>query len=184
MLRRRDLTPRTSPSSPSSSVFAKHIDVDWYKSLQQPNVSITSLPLTSAGPKTVTLRPGRHYPPMSNTTSSAPTEQKTHSRRHPDHGQRLRNRRMATPPRRNGAQQPIPLRPLVPVYSHWNASYTRKGQMMCYFRLTEWLFAAMRAVVGVWYTLVKGRRGFEGADRKVCGVTEGVCDEWAGCCSE
>jgi hypothetical protein len=180
LLRRRDLTPRTSPSSPSSSVFAKHIDVDWYKSLQQPNVSITSLPLTSAGPKTVTLRPGRHYPPMSNTTSSAPTEQKTI----------LANILIMA----NGYETGEWLHPLdvtgrnnQSLYDLWSPCIhtgTRKGQMMRYFRLTLWLFAAMRAVAGVWYTLVKGRRGFEGADRRVCGVTEGVCDEWAGCCSE
>lgn len=53
------------------------IDEGYYESFQDPRISITSLPLTAAGPKTVTLGPGRHYPPMSKVDSKAPTEQKT-----------------------------------------------------------------------------------------------------------
>jgi cation diffusion facilitator CzcD-associated flavoprotein CzcO len=64
--------------TPDYEVFCKRrvVDVDWYKSLQKDNVSITSLPMTAIGPKTVTLGPGRQYPAMSKTDSKAPTEQK------------------------------------------------------------------------------------------------------------
>jgi predicted transcriptional regulator len=35
------------------------------------------MPMTAVGKKSVTLGPGRQYPPMGKTESSAPTEQKT-----------------------------------------------------------------------------------------------------------
>jgi cation diffusion facilitator CzcD-associated flavoprotein CzcO len=65
--------------TPDYEVFCKRrvIDVDWYKSLQRDNVEITSMPMTAVGRNSVTLGPGRQYPPMSKTESSAPTEQKT-----------------------------------------------------------------------------------------------------------
>ena len=65
--------------TPDYEVFCKRrvIDVDWYKSLQNDKVEITSLPMTAVGAKTVTLGPGRQYPPMSKTDSSAPIEEKT-----------------------------------------------------------------------------------------------------------
>ena len=65
--------------TPDYEIFCKRrvVDVDWYKSLQKDNVSITSQPMTAIGPKTVTLGPGRNYPPLSKTTSEAPTDEKT-----------------------------------------------------------------------------------------------------------
>ena len=63
--------------TPDYEVFCKRrvVDVDWYKSLQNDKVDITSLPMTAVGAKTVTLGPGRQYPSMSKD-SSAPTEKK------------------------------------------------------------------------------------------------------------
>ncbi len=65
--------------TPDYEVFCKRrvVDEGWYKSLQLPNVEITTLPLTSIQPRSVTLGPGRHYPPMSKTESKAPTEERT-----------------------------------------------------------------------------------------------------------
>ncbi|RMZ77538.1 hypothetical protein DV737_g4336, partial [Chaetothyriales sp. CBS 132003] len=62
--------------TPNYEVFCKRrvIDDGWYKSLQHPDVEITSLPLTRIDGSTVQLGPGRHYPPMSVTDSKAPTE--------------------------------------------------------------------------------------------------------------
>jgi cation diffusion facilitator CzcD-associated flavoprotein CzcO len=53
------------------------IDTDWFRALQNPKVELTSLPLTSIQEHTVTLGPGRHYPPMSKTDSKAPTAART-----------------------------------------------------------------------------------------------------------
>jgi cation diffusion facilitator CzcD-associated flavoprotein CzcO len=53
------------------------IDTDWFRSLQNPKIDLTSLPLTSIQAHTVTLGPGRHYPPMSRTSSQAPTAERT-----------------------------------------------------------------------------------------------------------
>ncbi|KIX08108.1 uncharacterized protein Z518_02764 [Rhinocladiella mackenziei CBS 650.93] len=50
------------------------MDEGWFASLQKPNVGITTLPITSIQPRSVTLGPGRHYPPMSKSSSTAPTE--------------------------------------------------------------------------------------------------------------
>jgi cation diffusion facilitator CzcD-associated flavoprotein CzcO len=65
--------------TPDYEVFCKRriIDEGWFKSLQNPNVEITTLPLTSIQPRSVTLGPGRYYPPMSKTDSTVPTEEKT-----------------------------------------------------------------------------------------------------------
>lgn len=53
------------------------VDTTWFRSLQNPQIELTSLPLTSIQERTVTLGPGRHYPPMSQTTSSVPTAERT-----------------------------------------------------------------------------------------------------------
>ncbi|KAK7511450.1 hypothetical protein IWZ03DRAFT_386559 [Phyllosticta citriasiana] len=51
-------------------------DVHWFPSLQDERMELTTQPLTSVEEKTVTIGPGRTYPPMSNTESTAPTEQR------------------------------------------------------------------------------------------------------------
>lgn len=53
------------------------IDTEWFHSLQNPKVELTSLPLTSIQEHSVTLGPGRNYPPMSKTSSNAPTAERT-----------------------------------------------------------------------------------------------------------
>lgn len=65
--------------TPDYEVFCKRrvIDEGWFKSLQHPDVELTTLPLTSVQPQSVTLGPGRYYPPMSKTDSKVPTEEKT-----------------------------------------------------------------------------------------------------------
>ncbi|KAK5464926.1 hypothetical protein LTS15_001489 [Exophiala xenobiotica] len=65
--------------TPDYEVFCKRrvVDEGWFKSLQEPNVEITSLPITSVQPRSVTLGPGRYYPPMSKTDSKVPTEART-----------------------------------------------------------------------------------------------------------
>ncbi|RMD44689.1 hypothetical protein DV735_g393, partial [Chaetothyriales sp. CBS 134920] len=62
--------------APNYEVFCKRrvVDEGWYKALGEPNVDITSLPLTRVEGSTVHLGPGRHYPPMSATESKVPTE--------------------------------------------------------------------------------------------------------------
>ncbi|ERF71152.1 hypothetical protein EPUS_05981 [Endocarpon pusillum Z07020] len=52
-------------------------DSDWFRSLQNPKIELTSLPLTSVQEHTVTLGPGRHYPPMSQTDSKVSTAERT-----------------------------------------------------------------------------------------------------------
>ncbi|ESZ93979.1 hypothetical protein SBOR_5644 [Sclerotinia borealis F-4128] len=47
-------------------------DANWYSCLNDPKVDLTTLPLKSVGENTVTLGPGRNYPPET-ITSSAPT---------------------------------------------------------------------------------------------------------------
>lgn len=49
-------------------------DATWFPGLNDPTIELTTLPLTSVGEKTVTLGPGREYPPME-TTSTAPTHE-------------------------------------------------------------------------------------------------------------
>ncbi len=65
--------------TPDYEVFCKRrvVDDGWFASLALPNVEITTLPLTSIQPKSVTLGPGRLYPPLSKTDSKAPTEERT-----------------------------------------------------------------------------------------------------------
>ncbi|OAG37336.1 hypothetical protein AYO21_08413 [Fonsecaea monophora] len=64
--------------TPDYEVYCKRrvVDEGWFKALQAPNVEITTLPLTKIGPQSVTLGPGRHYPPMSKTDSFAPSKEK------------------------------------------------------------------------------------------------------------
>jgi cation diffusion facilitator CzcD-associated flavoprotein CzcO len=52
------------------------LDTDWFRSLQHPKIDLTTLPLTKIHPKSVTLGPGRNYPPMSKTDSKVPTDVK------------------------------------------------------------------------------------------------------------
>jgi cation diffusion facilitator CzcD-associated flavoprotein CzcO len=65
--------------TPDYEVFCKRriVDEGWFKSLNLPNVEITTLPLTSIQPRSVTLGPGRLYPPLSKTDSKAPTDERT-----------------------------------------------------------------------------------------------------------
>lgn len=65
--------------TPHDEVFCKRrvVDDGWLESFNLPNVEITSQPLTKVNHKSVTLGPGRHHPPMSDTTSTAPTEERT-----------------------------------------------------------------------------------------------------------
>lgn len=65
--------------TPDYELFCKRrvVDDGWFKSLALPNVEITTLPLTAIQPRSVTLGPGRYFPPMSKTDSKAPTEQRT-----------------------------------------------------------------------------------------------------------
>ena len=53
------------------------VDTGWFRSLQDPKIELTSLPLTSVQEHTVTLGPGRHYPPMSKTDSKVSTAERT-----------------------------------------------------------------------------------------------------------
>ncbi|KAJ5081454.1 hypothetical protein NUU61_009718 [Penicillium alfredii] len=54
--------------TPNYSLGCKRriIDGAWYKSLNAPNVELTTQPLTRVHAKSVTLGPGRHYPPNKN----------------------------------------------------------------------------------------------------------------------
>lgn len=52
------------------------LDAEWYSCLNDPKVNLTTLPLKSLGEDTVTLGPGRNYPPE-DVTSSAPTNKIT-----------------------------------------------------------------------------------------------------------
>lgn len=51
------------------------IEGDWFSSLNDPRVELTSNPLTSIEPDGVILGPGRHWPPM-DSDSKYPTEQR------------------------------------------------------------------------------------------------------------
>ena len=53
------------------------IDADWFLSLQNPKIELTSLPLTSISEDSVTLGPGRSYPPESDTHSKVSTAERT-----------------------------------------------------------------------------------------------------------
>lgn len=53
------------------------LDPDWYSSLNDPRINLTTLPLKSIGEDTVTLGPGRNHPPENVTTSLVPTNKTT-----------------------------------------------------------------------------------------------------------
>ncbi|ETN46518.1 uncharacterized protein HMPREF1541_00703 [Cyphellophora europaea CBS 101466] len=63
--------------TPNYEVFCKRrvVDDGWYASLNDDRVELTTQPLTHVNDKTITLGPGRHYPPASNTASAHSTEQ-------------------------------------------------------------------------------------------------------------
>ncbi|KIV89076.1 hypothetical protein PV10_08686 [Exophiala mesophila] len=65
--------------TPDYEVFCKRrvMDDGWFASLGSPKVDLTTLPLTSVQSNSVTLGPGRHYPPLSKTSSHAPVEEKS-----------------------------------------------------------------------------------------------------------
>jgi len=52
-------------------------DATWFPGLNDPNIELTTLPLTSIAENSVTLGPGRTYPDPKVTTSSAPTHEVT-----------------------------------------------------------------------------------------------------------
>ena len=52
-------------------------DVEWLDCFHDPSVELTTLPLTGVAAKSITLGPGRMYPPMSKTDSAVPTDQIT-----------------------------------------------------------------------------------------------------------
>ena len=52
-------------------------DSSWFPGLHDAAIELTTLPLTGIGEKSVTLGPGRTYPPQSRTTSSAPNHEVT-----------------------------------------------------------------------------------------------------------
>jgi cation diffusion facilitator CzcD-associated flavoprotein CzcO len=53
------------------------IDSGWFHSLQNPKIELTSLPLSAIQEHSVTLGPGRHYPPRSKSDSKVPTAERT-----------------------------------------------------------------------------------------------------------
>jgi cation diffusion facilitator CzcD-associated flavoprotein CzcO len=61
--------------TPNYGVCCKRriFDATWFPGLNDDNIELTTLPLTGVNEKSVTLGPGRCYPPMSDTTSRAPT---------------------------------------------------------------------------------------------------------------
>jgi len=65
--------------TPNYSVGCKRriFDATWLAGLNDPNVELTTLPLTSIAEKSVTLGPGRAYPDPSDKTSSAPNHEVT-----------------------------------------------------------------------------------------------------------
>lgn len=65
--------------TPDYEVFCKRrvIDDGWFDSLNNPNIELTSQPLTKVSPKSVTIGPGRYYPPMEKSDSKAPTAERT-----------------------------------------------------------------------------------------------------------
>lgn len=52
------------------------IDTDWFSSLQHEKISLTTLPMTKVHAKSVTLGPGRNYPPMEKADSNVPSDEK------------------------------------------------------------------------------------------------------------
>lgn len=64
--------------TPDYEVFCKRrvVDDQWYTSLNDDRIELTTQPLTRVNEKTVTIGPGRTYPPASDTSSKHPTEQR------------------------------------------------------------------------------------------------------------
>lgn len=52
-------------------------DASWFPGLNDSNIELTTLPLTSIGEHTVTLGPGRTYPDIKDSTSTVPTNEVT-----------------------------------------------------------------------------------------------------------
>jgi cation diffusion facilitator CzcD-associated flavoprotein CzcO len=79
-----DYMRRTAPEkyqdilTPNYEVFCKRriVDDGWYKSLNDQRVELTTQPLKTVNEKTITIGPGRHYPPPSNTEYKHPTEER------------------------------------------------------------------------------------------------------------
>lgn len=65
--------------TPNYGVCCKRriFDATWFPGLNDDNIELTTLPLTSLQEKSVTLGPGRTYPPESDTTSKAPNHEVT-----------------------------------------------------------------------------------------------------------
>lgn len=65
--------------TPNYSVGCKRriFDAAWFPGLHDPAFELTTLPLTSIGENSVTLGPGRAYPPLSDTASTAPVHEVT-----------------------------------------------------------------------------------------------------------
>ena len=63
--------------TPDYSVGCKRriFDAFWFESLNDPKIDLTTQPVTSLQPNSVTLGPGRTYPSLSNTDSKAPTDE-------------------------------------------------------------------------------------------------------------
>ncbi|KAF2401249.1 FAD/NAD(P)-binding domain-containing protein [Trichodelitschia bisporula] len=75
---------RTTPEkyheilTPDYDVCCKRriFDATWYPGLNDPRVELTTQPLTAVHEDSVTIGPGRCYPPLSRTESKAPTEKR------------------------------------------------------------------------------------------------------------
>ena len=52
------------------------VDTEWFRSLQNPKIDLTSQPLTKINTKSVTLGPGRNWPPMQKIDSRVATEER------------------------------------------------------------------------------------------------------------
>lgn len=65
--------------APNYSICCKRriFDATWYRSLNDPKIELTTLPLTSIQENSVTLGPGRYYPSEEDNTSKVSTEPKT-----------------------------------------------------------------------------------------------------------
>lgn len=63
--------------APDYSIACKRriFDEYWFETMDDPNYKLTTQPLTSVQARSVTLGPGRTYPPMSKAESKAPTDQ-------------------------------------------------------------------------------------------------------------
>ncbi|KAL8910846.1 MAG: hypothetical protein Q9171_003884 [Xanthocarpia ochracea] len=52
-------------------------DNDWFPSLNDPKIELTTKPITKVSPTSITIGPGRTYPDPNNTNSKAPTDKQT-----------------------------------------------------------------------------------------------------------